>query len=244
MPRAERDRGLPTFLLLIALATACSGKAARGNVDAGHATVATSKGDPRDRLLELGEAWFRTPATISYRTTGRVLGQPTTAHLCLRQMFDDDFGEDRTALLRRCSRQGTLRLVWDPPDGWQMDVITPVDHFTLASTHDRTQICRRGDPHACRAIPTAEAIVKARADVFFQGPRKILAAIGATGVKTTASPTEYDGLPVECFAATGRDVHVEWCYSRDGLLLSFLRGSATDGWTSIDATSVTRPVAD
>ena len=243
MPHAERDRGAPTFLLLIALATACSGEAARGNVDASPATVATSKGDPRDRLLELSEEWFRTPATVSYRTSGPVPGQPTTAHLCLRQMFDDDFGEDRTALLRRCSRQGTLRLVWDPPDGWQMDVITPVDRFTLASTHHRTQICWRGDPHACRAIPTAEAIVKARADVFFQGPRKVLAAIGARGVKTTASPTEYEGLPVECFAATGRDEHVEWCYSVDGLLVSFLRGSATGGWTSIEATSISRPGA-
>jgi len=159
-------------------------------------------------------------------------------------MFDDDFGEDRTALLRRCSRQGTLYLVWDPPDGWQMGVITPVDRFSLASTHDRTRICRSGDPHACRGIPTAEAIVKAGADFFFQRPRKILAAIGATGVKTTPSPTEYDGLPVECFAATGRDEHVEWCYSMDGLLLSFLRGSATEGWTSIEATSISRPGAD
>jgi hypothetical protein len=165
-------------------------------------------------------------------------------------MFDEDpggdrtaLGEDRTALLKRCSRQGTLRLVWDPPDDWQMDVITPVDHFTLASTHDRTRICRSGDPHACRGIPTVEAIVKAGADVFFRGPRRILAAIGATGVRTTESPTEYDGLAVECFAATGRVEHVEWCYSVGGLLLSFLRGSATDGWTSIEATSVSRPGA-
>jgi hypothetical protein len=244
MPYAERDRGVPTFLLLIALAAACSGQAARGNLDAGHATVATSKGDPRDRLLELAEAWFSTPATVSYRTSGPVPGQPTTAHLCLRQMFDDDYGEDRTTLLRRCSRQGTLRLVWDPPDVWQMDVTTPVDRFTLASTHDRTRICRSGDPHACRGIPTAAAIVKAGADFFFQRPREILAAIGATGVKTTPSPTEYDELPVECFAATGRDEHAEWCYSMDGLLLTFLRGSATEGWTSIEATSISRPGAD
>ncbi len=125
-----------------------------------------------------------------------------------------------------------------------MDVITPVDHFTLATTHDRTRICRDGDPHACRGIPTADAIEKAGADVFFQRPRQILAAIGATGVKTTASPTEDDRLPVECFAATGRDEHVEWCYSGDGLLLSFLRGSATKGWTSVDATSVSRPGVD
>jgi hypothetical protein len=232
------------LLVLIAPAAGCTRTGTSGVEGRGTPSPSVSHIDPRDRLLELGEAWFRTPATVSYRTSGQVPGQPTTAHLCLRQMFDDDYGiEDRTALFRRCSRQGTLRLVWDPPDGWQMDVITPVDRFTLASTRDRTQICRSGDPHACRAIPTAEAIVKAGADVFFRGPQKILAAIGATGVKTTASPTEYDGLLAECFAATGRDEHVEWCFSVDGLLLSFLRGSATDGWTSIDATSVSRPGA-
>ena len=226
------------LLVLTASAVGCTRTGASSLEGGGTPSPSASHIDPRDRLLELGEAWFRTPATVSYRTSGPVPGQPTTAHLCLRQMFDDDFGEDRTALLRTCSRQGTLRLVWDPPHEWQMDVITPVDRFTLASTHDRTQICRSGDPHACRAIPTAEAIVKAGAEVFFQGPRKILAAIGATGVKTTASPTEYDGLPVECFAATGRDELVEWCYTIGGTLVSFLRGTATAGWRSFDATAV------
>jgi hypothetical protein len=153
-------------------------------------------------------------------------------------MFDDDFGADRTTLLRRCSRQGTLRLVWDPPEGWRMDVITPVDRFTLTSTRDRTRICRSGDPHGCRPIGTAEAIVEAGADAFFQPPGEILDEIGATGVKTTAAPTGYAGLPVECFAATGRDEHVEWCYSEEGLLLRFLRGSARAGWASLEATSI------
>jgi hypothetical protein len=232
------------LLVLTASAVGCT-RTGTSSVEGGTPSPSGSHIDPRDRLLELGETWFRTPATVSYRTSGQVPGQPTTAHLCLRQMFDEDvgedrtaLGEDRTALLRRCSRQGTLRLVWDPPDDWQMDVITPIDRFTLASTHDRTQICRSGEPHACRAIPTAEAIVKAGADVFFQAPRKILAAIGATEVKPTASPTEYDGLPVECFAATGRDEHVEWCYSDEGVLLSFLRGSATGGWKSVEASRV------
>jgi hypothetical protein len=227
------------LLVLTASVVGCTRTGTGGVEGGGTPSPSGSQIDPRDRLLELGEAWFRTPATISYRTSGQVPGQPTTAHLCLRQMFEDDYGiEDRTALFRRCSRQGTLRLAWDPPDGWQMDVITPVDRFALASTHDRTQICRSG---ACRAIPTAEAIVKAGANVFFQAPRKILDAIGATGVKTTASPTEYDGFAVECFAATGRHEHVEWCYSDEGVLLSYLRGSTSGGWQSIEATSASRP---
>ena len=70
-----------------------------------------------------------------------------------------------------------------------------------------------------------------------QRPRQVLAAIGATRVKMTASPTDYDGPPVECFAATGRDEHVEWCYAKDGRLVSFLRGSGTTGWRSFEATT-------
>jgi hypothetical protein len=231
-------------LLMVSLTTGCSGRDVPMKGDDRENTWAMGSDIvPMERLDALGQAWTRASATITYRTTGRVLGQPTTAHLCLRQMFDNDYGEDRTSLLRRCSRQGTLRLVWDPSDGWQMDVITPVDRFSLTSIHDRTRICRMGDPPACRRIRTAEAIVKAGADVFFQRPRRILAAVGATGVKATASPIEYAGLPVECFAATGREEHVEWCYSMDGLLLSFLRGSVTDGWTSLEATSVSGPGA-
>lgn len=249
-PPVVRPRLAPWFrkaaILLVVSASAigCTRTGASSVEGGGTPSPSVSHIDPQDRLAELGDAWLRTPATMSYRTTGPMPGQPTTAHLCLRQLSEGDFGEDRTAvgedrtaLLRRCSRQGTLRLVWDPPDGWQMDVITPVDRFTLASTHDRTEICRSGDPHACRGIPTAEAIVKAGADILFQRPRTILAAIGATGVKTTASPTKYDGLPVECFAATGRDEHVEWCYAKDGRLVSFLRGSGTTGWRSFEATT-------
>ena len=192
-----------------------------------------------DRLTALAASWFETSATVLYRTTARAPGQPTTAHLCLRQMFDDDFGQDRTALLRRCSRQGTLRLVWDPPDAWEMDVTTPVDRFTLASTHGRTQICRRGDLDACRDIPTGEAIGKASADVFFRAPRTILDAIGATDVHAVASAEPIAWLGVECFAASGPEVHVEWCFSETGVLLSFLRGSGASGWESVEASRVT-----
>jgi len=123
-----------------------------------------------------------------------------------------------------------------------MEVSTPVDHFTVISTHGRTRICPGGDPHSCHTISTAIAMAKAT-DAFFQRPEQILDTIGATEVATIAPSDAHADTPLDCFAATGRDVHVEWCYSRDGLLLSFLRGSATDGWTSIDATSVSRQAA-
>jgi hypothetical protein len=192
----------------------------------------------RDRLFTLGSAWFEHRANVTYRTVGAVEGQPASTHQCLRQMSENEI--NRTALLRMCNRQGSLRLTWDPPDRWRMEVITPLDRFLLTSTSGRTRICPSGDPHACRTIRTADAIAEAGADVFFQRPAQILDAIGATEVATIAPSEGRAGTSPECFAATGRDVHVEWCYSPDGLLLSFLRGSATDGWTSIDATSVSR----
>jgi hypothetical protein len=194
--------------------------------------------EAHDRLFALGDLWSRTSATVKYHSTAPVPGQPETAHLCLRQLYDLDFGaKKRAALLRRCSRQGSLRLVWDPPEGWRMDVITPVDRFTLTSAHDRTRICRFGDPHDCRAIPTADAISEAGADVFFRPPKRILHEIGATEVTAIGSPDDAI-VPVECFAASGRDEHVEWCYAADGTLVSFLRGPEATGWRSFEATAI------
>jgi hypothetical protein len=204
-------------------------------------TLSTSpvpSAEARDRLAALGDEWFRMVATITYHTTAPVPGQPATAHLCLRQLADRFFGtKDRTALLRRCSRQGSLRLVWDPPIRWRMDVITPVDRFTLTSAHDRTRLCRFRDLDACRATPTAEAIDEAGVDVFFRPPEQILDEIGATEVTEIDSPDDAV-VPVECFAASGRNEHVEWCYTADGSLVSFLRGPSAKGWRSFEATDV------
>ena len=196
--------------------------------------------EARDRLAALGDEWFRTVATITYHTTAPVPGQPVTAHLCLRQLADrlQIFGaEGRTALLRRCSRQGSLRLVWDPPNGWRMDVITPVDRFTLTSAHERTRLCRFRDPDDCRATQTADAIDRAGVDVFFRPPEQILDEIGATEVAQIDSPDDAV-VPVECFAASGRNEHVEWCYAADGSLVYFLRGPSAKGWRSFEATDV------
>ena len=194
--------------------------------------------EARDRLFELGEAWSRTSATVTYRTTMPVAGQPVTAHLCLRQQFEDDIGaKKRAALFRRCSRQGSLRLVWEPPDGWRMDVITPIDRFTLMSAHNRTWQCRFRHPEDCRDIRMADAIDRAGVEVFLRAPAEILHEVGAREVTAIESP-EDAVVPVECFAASGSDEHIEWCYGADGTLVSFLRGPTAKGWTSFEATAV------
>jgi hypothetical protein len=228
MPRSERDRGLPTFLLLIALATACSGKAAGGNVDASHATVATSKGDPQGRLEALGDVWFRTRATITYRTTGKVPGQPASSHQCLRQLVGGAI--DRQTGLRMCSRQGRLKLTWDPPDRWRMDVTSPVDSYRILSTTDGSVLCDATEvERTCRSIPAGQAKRASPFGFLFLSPDQILRAIGSSDEEVVPEPgTDMAGTSVACFAARGRRGRVEWCYSRGGALLSFLEGAGAD----------------
>jgi hypothetical protein len=238
----SRSTAVAVPFLLLLVASGCSGP----NADADEPLApsasppSVSAADARDRLVALGDAWFEQRANVTYRTVGAVQGQPSSTHQCLRQMVDTR--ADIVPSLRKCSRQGRLQLTWDPPERWRMEVTTPLDHFTLISTHDRARICPSGDTHSCHTISSAAAMAKAM-DVFFQRPEQILDTIGATEVATTAPSEAQADTPPECFAATGRHVHVEWCYARDGLLLSYLRGSATEGWTSIDATSVSRLAA-
>jgi hypothetical protein len=229
-------------ILFVVTGSACIGPGTSSST-VSETPTASSEDNPMDRLTALAASWFKTSASVVYRTTAPVPGQPTTAHLCLRQMFDDDFGEDRTALLRRCSRQGTLRLLWDPPDGWRMDVITPVDRFRLVSTPDGSLRCERvADPNApCRSISSRRAQTASPFGFLLMAPDEILEEVGAPLDSVQASPAgDLIGEQLECFRASGPEEHVEWCYSRDGLLLSFLRGSAAGGWTSIEATSVSR----
>ena len=96
-----------------------------------------------------------------------------------------------------------------------MEVITPLDRFLLISTSGRTSICPSGDPHACRTIPTADAIAEAGADVFFQRPAQILDAIGATEVAGDRAAEREVPRPRRMLRGTGRDEHVEWCYAMD-----------------------------
>ena len=241
---SRRPSVAPICLIAIAFAAGCSAPAAPADHQtSSSASLSHDAEDAGDRLVAFGESWFETPATVSYRTRGHVLGQPTTAHLCLRQMFDDDFGEDRTALLRRCSQQGTLRLVWDPPGHWQMDVTSPIERFRLTSTPRHSLLCGTArDPRArCRSISSRRAQTASPFGFLLMAPNEILEEVGAPLDTVRASPARsLVSEHLQCFDASGPEEHVEWCYSRDGLLLSFLRGSAADGWTSIEATSVSR----
>jgi hypothetical protein len=233
------------ILLTLAFAAGCSGPRARGTEpDGSPATPATPAIDAVMRLGALGRAWSRASATITYRTVAPVPGQPSSTHQCLRQLITSL--NDREDALRRCSRQGHMKLTWDPPDRWRMEVTSPIERFRLVSTPDGGLLCETGgEPEpACRTIPSRRVLTASPFGFLLLSPGEILEDIGAPRDAVAASPTtDVVGEQVECFHASGPRGHIEWCYSGDGLLLSFLRGSATEGWTSIDATSVSRPVA-
>ena len=121
-----------------------------------------------------------------------------------------------------------------------MDVTTPVDRFTVRSTSRGSEICHGSTDQQpnCRRVSEREAVEASGFDVLFRSPKDILEAVGATDVTAAEASDQLEGPSVECFAATGPEIHVEWCYSSDGVLLSFLRGSSSLGWTSIEAVSV------
>ena len=249
MSRPEQGRGLGSFrripavlLLSVAFATACSGDGPRRNLDATHVSSATPDGDARARLEALGDAWFRTSATITYGTTGKVPGQPVSTHQCLRQLVETV--TDRTAALRKCSRQGRLKLTWDPPDRWRMDVTSPVDGFRILSIGDGGLLCPAAhNDRGCRSVSRPEARRASPFDFLFMSPGSILDAIGAEGPVASEPGAEVAGVPVECFAASGRRGRAEWCYSTKGVFLSFLVGEGDD-LTTLEAVAASSQVSE
>lgn len=227
-------------LLTVSLTIGCSGRGVPRNDLDGETTSSAGPGiEPHERLRALGEAWLRTPATISYRATAPVPGQPSSTHQCLRQLVTSV--DDREEALRRCNQQGRMKLTWDPPDRWRMDVTSPIERVRILSTTTGSVLCPgpAEDDRSCRSIRSREARMASPFEFILLTPDEVLHRIGAPGSAVVISlGTGSVAEPVECFRATGRRGHVEWCYSADDLLLSFLSGSATDGWISLEATDV------
>jgi predicted lysophospholipase L1 biosynthesis ABC-type transport system permease subunit len=98
-------RSIPILTAVLTLGVACV-TAPDERIDRAPRTrssgrsVATMSADAELSLL--GSLWFETPpVTITYRTTDRPPGGPTSAHQCLRQMAG--FSSDRQELLATCN---------------------------------------------------------------------------------------------------------------------------------------------
>jgi hypothetical protein len=213
--------------VLLALLPCCS---ANGQLDRAPGTSAPAAA-VSPTFSELTARWDRTPGTIVYRTEANIPGQPPSTHQCLRQMVGGAI--DRQEGLRMCSRQGRLELAWDPPDRWRMDVLTPLTSYRLVSIAGRTIRC--GREGSCRNVASATAAAAPFGSLLAPD-------LGANDVDAVIArpPTEVAGIEAWCFAATEGDRR-EWCFSGDGLLLSFLGGTAGD-WTVLEAVSVSRQV--
>ena len=202
-------------------------------------------GEPRTRLVALGNRWFASPATITYRTTERDPGEATSPHQCLRQLVGGEV--DRQTGLKICSGIGEMRLVWDPPDRWRMDGVSPDGGFTLLSTPDGHVRCRltEGAASTCFATETSGPFAS-----VVEAPERILGELGASGrsVVSAGPGRMIAGFSATCFRANGGSAQaarrVEWCFSRSGLLLCLFDGVEGRRVTTVEATDVSEVVSD
>ena len=202
-------------------------------------------GEPRTRLVELGNRWFANAATITYRTTERDAGEATSPHQCLRQLVGGEV--DRQTGLKICSGIGEMRLVWNPPDRWRMDGVSPDGGFTLLSTPDGHVRCRLTEEAAstCFATETSGPFAS-----VVEAPERILGELGASGgsVVSAGPRRTIAGIPAECFRASGGSAQttrrVEWCFSRSGLLLYLFDGVEGRRVTTVEAADVSEVVSD
>jgi hypothetical protein len=223
-------RSIPILTAVLALGVACvtAPDRAPGTRSSGRSVAAMSADA---ELSLLGSLWFETPpVTITYRTTDRPPGEPTSAHQCLRQM--EGFSTDGQGLLAICNRSGRVALAWNPPKRWRMDMVTAEDAFAVIATPSASFQCRV-HPRSERCIrlsPNGAAAETAFAPLVTE-PGRILERIGVseggpvirTGTRTIASSS------ATCFSATGRlQVNEVWCFSDEGLLL-FASTSTPEG---------------
>jgi hypothetical protein len=198
--------------------------------------------NPRERLEVLGRRWFASSATITYRTTEREPGDPTSPHQCLRQLVGVGEADVKTGL-RLCSGVGEMRLAWDPPERWRMDEVFPGGSVTRVSTSEGLLRCAGGgmDMSACvdaeRDGPFGSLVDPPDLSID-----EIGAAVTAEAERTIA------GIRSDCFAVEGGPagtVHrMEWCYSPEGLLL-FLTDTVEGGRVvTAEATEVSRGVVE
>jgi hypothetical protein len=192
-------------------------------------------------LSLLGSLWFEAPpVSITYRTTDRPPGGPTSPHQCLRQMSGVSI--DRQELLAICNRSGTVALAWKPPEHWRMDVVKTHDAFAVVVTPSASVRCRvlARSERCIQLSPNGASAETAFAPLVTE-PGRILERIGVSaGESVIRSGTRMIAQSsATCFSATGRSqVNEEWCFSDEGLLL-FASTSTPDGVRmSAEATKV------
>ena len=205
--------------------------------------------DPLARLESLGAAWFEAPATVIYSTVEHTAGSATSVHQCLRRMVETSV---ETAI-RMCNPKGELTLTWDPPDRWRMEMSDARGSSTLLSTPDGTYHCHQpvDEERACAPTSATELATEGPFGSALLRPGQILDMLGPGAAKAlTARPArQIAGMQAECFSAVldgtdGEANRADWCYSKDGVLLSSLVDFAEIGTTTLDAVEVSSGVSE
>ena len=237
-------RSIVILTAVLALAVACVSTPDE-RIDRAPGTSSSGRSDTTmsadAELSLLGSLWFQTPpVSITYRTTDRPPGGPTSPHQCLRQMSGVSI--DRQDLLAICNRSGTVALAWKPPEHWRMDVVKTDDAFAVVATKSASFRCRvHAESEQCIRVSPNGAAVETPFTPLVTEPGLVLERIGVSGGETvirTGTRTIAQSSAT-CFSATGRSqVNEEWCFSDEGLLL-FASTSTPDGVRmSAEATNV------
>ena len=176
--------------------------------------------DARRRLELLGRRWFASSATITYRTTERDPGEATSPHQCLRQLVGEREFDVQTGL-RTCAGVGEMRLAWERSDRWRMDGASAGRTSTMLFGPDGYVRCRfDGAASGCVAVDKPGPFAS-----LVEAPAQTLDELGTAAV-TAEGPRTIAGMRAECVRATGGSAdavrRVEWCFSREGLLLSLI----------------------
>lgn len=194
-----------------------------------HRSVATMSTEAE--LVLQGSRWFESPpVTITYRTTDRPPGGPTSAHQCLRQMAE--FSSDPQEVLASCNRSGTVALAWNPPKQWRMHMVTAGDAFAMVVTPSASFRCRVvAKSERCIRLSRSDTAAETAFAPLVTEPERILERIGVSeaGMVIRSGTRTIARSSADCFSATGRSqVNEEWCFSDEGLLL-FASTSTPDG---------------
>jgi hypothetical protein len=128
-----------------------------------------------------------------------------------------------------------------------MDEVSPDGGFTLLSTPGGHVRCRGTEVAASTCFATERSGPFAS---VVDAPVRTLDELGASGgsVVSAGPRRTIAGLPAECFSAIGGSAEtshrVEWCFSRNGLLLYLFDEVEGGRGTTVEATDVSEVVSD
>jgi hypothetical protein len=209
-------------LITLFVLTACTSQPTNPTPSREAPEVATLA-DLRDAIAR----WHATSATIVYWTSRQRPGLPISAHQCLREYVL--VRSDIPMGLRTCDPAGVVKLTWDAPERWRIDVTEAGKTTTAIVVDNRGIVCAPLDvPRSC--TPQSAASIT-RTFAFHQ----LIAAVGATSRE--AGIDDDDGItvtsrtiaetPVRCYQRRSGEASATWCFAAGGALLSLVL--RTDG---------------